>query len=1534
MEPVNSSAGGLGLILAGLGTCQSAKNKHMDMVYSHSAFYKKPKKLVANNVIDLFAGLLSIKNISGVSVKPEVSWGSEVNSIAGSISNLLNVENMANTVAEETNYAESGEDDNMDNAIPRKTHIWMYVLDNPLRQPFFESMSDDNIALELPFHVDIRSNQVLLLKSHVLGMQCFNLMKSFVLDIELSVVPSKLIGDKLISIKKIFYQVDGFGGASTLSKFPGIIRSFFTSESSLNKAKVLVISNKILVNNDLRRVNSQSAVESVFSKFGKIILIKMQLIGLWQKAIIEFKLSEVAISTTAYDLSVLVEAYDEKTYRCAVICFKDRASKLAAIGSVPVFKSVSLCWASLLLAYCAKCKQFGHVSDVCSVVTDQDWVCLANIYKKKQAPIICPVSFNGKTWAQVAGGSSFLLGSLSPLGTDLSLGTKFSIGAWSFSNNTNPYGVSSLFNHLVSLEWSLELLTDQISDIVRKLSFVELVPLPSVFYELPLAVSIPLAPEVNSNMVLDSAPEPSAPFFSAVVDNASGFSLNSSKILTTKMSGLESKITSLEGINVPAKQVDVVCWHISSGNMVSFITETKLRSSSELWIKDKYDGVRIFTSGLDVGYLGAGVAVIMNNFLAHHVSKIEVVPGWVISVWLLFKDKLLVSVLGLYTGASAGIHFGQAFEVNSIIAKAINTSTFVVLGGDFNKYRSGRSASFKFCSSLGLVNLFNGHYLIKAPMWCNSRDAERIIDYIFVSKSLFSTIAKCWVSFVSDFFDMNHNAVVVSVSLTYKDCWKFKIKNVDSTRWSHFRDCSSIRILIIKVKFLAAAVGYDLNAMWSLLERALLLVAKIVKRLESDDAFRFDYLVEKWSTLDADKAFVLRNMVHADQKIMNILKYLSIVRKEYRKSKIYELKLAQEAFIRAAIEKCMGKLCSDKDSMIRNVLDRSFQKVVLDHLVVDDELVLDSDRLKLNIDRIMEDWTRKRVVFSALSDLWAHQYAPLDYVRDNAFFGVMDAINMSELFVIVGGLSNGKAAGLSGILNKLWKHGGKSVMECFLVLLNECLFVDRIFTNTHPIALIKTVRKILSKILSDRISFTCSKFGVLCGNNFSVLKSIFTQILVFAVGSVVEDTLEKNKELWLVLQNMCKTYDSVGWYHLKTSLWHIKMYNRFIKFFGSIHENRINRVMTDFGEIFSPLLWKIFYDPPLCEVKRHEHLCEYQINTKFVAKSGRVESSDRMFSFFAAGAFVDDTIWIRDCQALMQYALDISIKITSLNINGQPISIAKKGKAHRYLGIFLSIKGLSKPSLAKAYLNVHFFANVVLRKAIIDKQFSYLVLAILQPIVNYYIQFSFVSSNVYHKWDALVKKSLKLKAGLPHDFFNAALHYLSLYGLKSFEQIQAESKLAAVVIFFNALGILEHLFDYRFLDLQVLGWASLDPLQFSVKLHVSSVNNFLAGVVKIFLDNKLFLVNNLPCTFYDLGNFSMSLVLGSASYFGSVCFLKQFGVVFEDRLLDKKSHVMDWKTFYWWKRLDSRGSVSYWFDFTSGFLCDGSALSSGLARAN
>ncbi|KAG9304741.1 hypothetical protein G9A89_003915 [Geosiphon pyriformis] len=81
MEPTGMSADSFGAGLTGLGTCPNRKKKHVDTVYSHSAFYKKPKVPVTGGIVDSSAGPLSLEDIGVVGVKPVVSWGSDVGSV-------------------------------------------------------------------------------------------------------------------------------------------------------------------------------------------------------------------------------------------------------------------------------------------------------------------------------------------------------------------------------------------------------------------------------------------------------------------------------------------------------------------------------------------------------------------------------------------------------------------------------------------------------------------------------------------------------------------------------------------------------------------------------------------------------------------------------------------------------------------------------------------------------------------------------------------------------------------------------------------------------------------------------------------------------------------------------------------------------------------------------------------------------------------------------------------------------------------------------------------------------------------------------------------------------------------------------------------------------------------------------------------------------------------------------------------------------------------------------------------------------------
>ncbi|KAG9297049.1 hypothetical protein G9A89_000428 [Geosiphon pyriformis] len=1282
--------------------------------------------------------------------------------------------------------------------------------------------------------------------------------KSYALDINLLAVKGKSTMAKTQAVRKIFSVVNGFGGATTPSKFEEIIRSTFTSEKSMNKAVSLAEEKGIKVNSDLKRQGIRSdqavmikkipmdmpkdiivATKAVveFAKLGQTEQLASKwsfLIGknsvhvakavrdhdIWaSRDCFRALLFTLLVGTTAHNLSNLLNRTGGRTciinhslntgnrVRCTVVGFESENDLNSAFLIEPVFGGVHLSWARLDLVRCGKCGHLGH-SALEYNVSDMSSSDLLSFFNKRRAPNVDCLQLaklyakkNVVSLASPSGGS--------PSGSGLGVG--FSPPMTSDLGGGLPSSTianSSLNARLVSLEHSLKLLAKQVSGIVRKLSFVELVPMVPSFGAPLLVGSVLLAPVLDSNMALNGKLALFTPHSSSV-NLGAGFMLSSLKVLTTKVGGLESKMSALK-----ASIVD----HYN------------------------FDGVQVFISGLDSGCFGSGVAIVMNNSLAKHVYKVS-----------------------------------EAGDINSFIAKAVNESSFVVLDGNFNEDGARKSASFKKCFDLGLVNALSRN---------NSRGVVKTIDYMFIFLSLINTVIDCGVTGVENFFDTDHKAVSISVGLSglldfqlnsmckqaNKDHWKFDFGDASKEGWNNFKGAILTNGLMCSSNFAASVEFSDLDAIWEIVHKIIilsvvrtfkkkwfkdydkiftksssrfhkleLLVSKLVKASYLLSNVEFASLLNTWERLDINGASVVKSLFLLDSNFNMICLALAKARKSYRSVKLLEFRRAEEFYIRLAIDKRMESFESDKGHTIRSVLEHPFRKVALNHLVVGNELILESSLVKARVNGIMKGWTRKRKGYP--SNCHNACFQSLEYVFNSAFSNVMCPIGFNELFSVVSGLPESKTAGLSEISNKLWKHCNKSILDMLLVLLNSSLIHE------------STARK----ILSDKILLAYSTFDVLHGDNFSVLKGTITQSPIFAIGSVIEDALKKNHELWLVLQNI---------------LVRIKMCSRFIRFFGGIHSGRINRVMTNFGlmdeyEVFLPLLWRIFYDLLLCEVKRQANGCDYRLNFHFIFGSGCTEFWAGVSSFFTVGS----------SQSATQHILNVANEFFDIN------NILINNDKTVAIPINCDGTGLSKPSLAKVHSGIWFFSNLVLKKAVFNKQFSYLVLVVLFSIVGYRTQFSYISISACRKWDTWIHKDLRSKSGLLHDFPNNAIYHPSLYGLKTFEQVQAESKLALVVSFANSCP---------------------------VHVKINPLNNFLAGVVHIFSGCNLSLGGSLVSAFCQRGGTPMSLVLGELSYVKNVSSLWHYGIAF--------------KTFKWWKWLDPRGPVPVWFELSIRFLGGVSSL--------
>ncbi|KAG9286677.1 hypothetical protein G9A89_012227 [Geosiphon pyriformis] len=157
---------------------------------------------------------------------------------------------------------------------------------------------------------DIFLNIPVVLSPSLKNLVNVSVWKSFAMNIELDKMARKSFQEKLVVVRKLFSKVNGFEGVFTLSKFSEIICAFFTSESSLAQTIEKIRAANILVNTDFKKSTSHSdqtvvvkkipvkilakAMHTALSKFGIIKSIKMQLVGLWQKAVVKFKQSNYA----------------------------------------------------------------------------------------------------------------------------------------------------------------------------------------------------------------------------------------------------------------------------------------------------------------------------------------------------------------------------------------------------------------------------------------------------------------------------------------------------------------------------------------------------------------------------------------------------------------------------------------------------------------------------------------------------------------------------------------------------------------------------------------------------------------------------------------------------------------------------------------------------------------------------------------------------------------------------------------------------------------------------------------------------------------------------------------------------------------------------------------------------------------------------------------------------------------------------------------------------------------------------------------
>ncbi len=249
-------------------------------------------------------------------------------------------------------------------------------------------------------------------------------------------------------------------------------------------------------------------------------------------------------------------------------------------------------------------------------------------------------------------------------------------------------------------------------------------------------------------------------------------------------------------------------------------------------------------------------------------------------------------------------------------------------------------------------------------------------------------------------------------------------------------------------------------------------------------------------------------------------------------------------------------------------------------------LILEPNAVKqVAADTFAHQFRKRRTMLDNLSPYWREIYKRQSEFED-AYVPLMESFTEEEWLETTRELSRKSAAGPSGINYRILKKLPLDFIKFILRFYNVCyrtscnptawrqsniipiLKPEKFsynISNTRPIALLDVFRKVLTKMITKRLSYILSTNGILKGHNFCGLKEESTSTPLNLLNNVMEDAKDHCKELWILTQDMAKAYDSISMEGLRMSLYRLGIPNIFIDWLINLFEGRSMKVITAFG---------------------------------------------------------------------------------------------------------------------------------------------------------------------------------------------------------------------------------------------------------------------------------------------------------------------------------------------------------------------------------
>jgi len=531
--------------------------------------------------------------------------------------------------------------------------------------------------------------------------------------------------------------------------------------------------------------------------------------------------------------------------------------------------------------------------------------------------------------------------------------------------------------------------------------------------------------------------------------------------------------------------------------------------------------------------------------------------------------------------------------------------------------------------------------------------------------------------------------------------------------------------------------------------------------------------------------------------------------------------------------------------MIDSILKRRPDPVRTNKIILPDQVLTDRSEIKTHIRSHFMSWTRNNPPDSTHEQEWEEAYLPIDKIDPVIYEPLTRPITITELQETIYKTPKDKATGPLAIANEILQHLPQSALAILLKIFNHCITLSETpkqwlraniwpipkkqeykydLSTTRPITLIDHTRKCFTKILTSRMTHIIMKNDILSPHNYAAFPHQSTIQPVAQFTQILEDALVCHKEIWALSQDMSKAFDSVHINTLSKALRRIKIPATIIDLLTYLLSNRTNQVITDLGftdpypvqdgidqgETFSPLLWKIYYDPLVSTIQK-----------EFTGYTGCIPTNPPKQINTSVMAYMDDALWVApDRQTLINilhratsfYKLN-NIKVNplksflitnshtstkSVDFDGVEIEALPYNTPLKYLGTWFSVNRTPNQiqkiiiSEIKTNLKKLQFAKIT------EKQAAYIYNHVILPRFQYRILSSYLNDyqlkTINKAIIQMTKQKAKLAKGVPNSFMNCS----EIYAISDIAQSQLTT------LSTNLLRGLNHIsFDNSYLKLRL-----------------------------------------------------------------------------------------------------------------------------------